>query len=56
MEERFALWMNKQLKKMADMDFHLKLSDVPQENIKGFRLEILNTLETRPTSKICADC
>lgn len=38
MEERFALWMNKQLKKMANMDFHLKLSDVPQENIKGFRL------------------
>jgi hypothetical protein len=39
MEERFALWMNKQLKKMADMDFHLKLSDVPQEKIKGFRLD-----------------
>lgn len=37
-EERFALWMNKQLKKMANMDFHLKLSDVPQENTKGFRL------------------
>ena len=39
MEERFALWMNKQLKKMANMDFHLKLSDVPQEKIKGFRLD-----------------
>jgi hypothetical protein len=38
MEERFALWMNKQLKKMADMDYHLKLSDVPQEKTKGFRL------------------
>jgi hypothetical protein len=38
MEERFALWMNKQLKKMANMDYHLKLSDVPQENTKGFRL------------------
>jgi hypothetical protein len=38
MEERFALWMNKQLKKMANIDFHLKLSDVPQENTKGFRL------------------
>jgi hypothetical protein len=37
-EERFALWMNKQLKKMANMDYHLKLSDVPQEKIKGFRL------------------
>jgi hypothetical protein len=39
MEERLALWMNKQLKKVADMDFHLKLKDVPQENIKGFRLD-----------------
>jgi hypothetical protein len=38
MEERFALWMNKQLKKMTNLDFHLKLSDVPQENTKGFRL------------------
>ncbi len=37
-EERFALWVNKQLKKMADMDYHLKLSDVPQEKTKGFRL------------------
>jgi hypothetical protein len=39
MEERLALWMNKQLKKVADLDFHLKLRDVPQENIKGFRLD-----------------
>ena len=38
MEEQFALWMNKQLKKMANTDFHLKLSDVPQEKTKGFRL------------------
>ena len=38
MEERFALWMNKQLKKMANIDYHLKLSDVPQEKTKGFRL------------------
>ena len=38
MEERFALWMNKQLKKMAKIDYHLKLSDVPQETTKGFRL------------------
>ena len=38
MEERFALWMNKQLKKMANVDFHLKLSDVPHEKTKGFRL------------------
>jgi aspartate 1-decarboxylase len=37
-EERFALWMNKQLKKM-ELDFHLKLSDVPQEKVAGFRLD-----------------
>jgi Cell division protein 48 (CDC48), N-terminal domain len=37
-EEQFALWMNKQLKKMAKVDYHLKLSDVPQERTKGFRL------------------
>lgn len=36
-EERFALWMNKQLKKI-DLEFRLKLSDVPQEKVGGFRL------------------
>jgi hypothetical protein len=30
--------MNKQLKKM-NLDFHLKLSDVPQEKVRGFRLD-----------------
>ncbi len=39
MEERLALWMNKQLKKVAGVDFHLKLREVPQENTKGFRLD-----------------
>lgn len=37
-EEQFALWMNKQLKKMAKVDYHLKLSDVPYEKTNGFRL------------------
>jgi hypothetical protein len=37
-EERFALWMNKQLKKMFKIDYHLKLSDVPHEKTNGFRL------------------
>ena len=36
-EGRLALWVNKQLKKMK-IDSHLKLSDVPQEQVKGFRL------------------
>jgi aspartate 1-decarboxylase len=38
MEERLALWMNKQLKKMMGIDFYLKLKEVPQEQVKGFRL------------------
>lgn len=37
-EERLAIWMNKQLKK-SRMDFHLKLNDVPQEKVKGFKLD-----------------
>jgi len=37
-EERFALWMNKQLKKMK-LDFRLKLSDVAQERVRGFRID-----------------
>jgi hypothetical protein len=37
-EERFALWMNKRLKKMK-LDFHVKLSDVLQEKVRGFRLD-----------------
>lgn len=36
-EERFALWMNKQLKKRK-LEFRLKLSDVPQEKVGDFRL------------------
>jgi Cell division protein 48 (CDC48), N-terminal domain len=38
MEGRLALWMNKQLKKMTGTDFYLKLREVPQEQVKGFRL------------------
>lgn len=38
MEERTALWMSRQLKKMK-LDFHLRLSEIPQEKVKGFRLD-----------------
>lgn len=38
LEDRFALWLNKQLKKKA-LEFHLKLADVPQEKVNGFRLD-----------------
>jgi hypothetical protein len=37
LEERFALWINKRLNK-AKLEFHLKLNDVPQEKVGGFRL------------------
>lgn len=37
-EERLALWMNKQLKKMK-LEYNLKLKDIPQEKVKGFRLD-----------------
>ena len=37
LEERFALWFNNRLNK-AKLDFHLKLNNVPQEKVGGFRL------------------
>lgn len=37
-EERLALWMNKQLKK-TKLEYNLKLKDIPQEKVKGFRLD-----------------
>jgi hypothetical protein len=36
-EDRLAMWMNKQLKKMK-REYNLKLKDIPQETVKGFRL------------------
>jgi hypothetical protein len=36
-EQRFVLWLNKQLKK-AKMEYYLKLSDVPRVQTRGFRL------------------
>lgn len=37
-EEKLAMWMNKQLKKMK-REYNLKLKDIPQETVKGFRLD-----------------
>jgi len=37
-EDRLALWMNKQLKKMK-LEYNMKLKDIPQEKVKGFRLD-----------------
>ncbi|MEW6603915.1 MAG: hypothetical protein AB1351_04410 [Thermoproteota archaeon] len=36
-EQRFVLWLGKQMKK-AKLDYFLKLTDVPHESAKGFRL------------------
>jgi hypothetical protein len=36
-EQRFVLWLSKQLKK-SKLEYYLKLSDVPREDTKGFRL------------------
>lgn len=36
-EERFVLWLSKQMRKKK-LDYYLKLSDVPYEATKGFRL------------------
>ena len=37
LEQRFVLWLNKQLKK-SKKEYYLKLSDVPHAEPKGFRL------------------
>jgi hypothetical protein len=37
-EQRFVLWLTKQFKG-RNLDYHLKLSDIPYENTKGFRLD-----------------
>jgi hypothetical protein len=36
-EQRFVLWLNKQLKK-SKLEYYLKLDDVPREVTRGFRL------------------
>jgi hypothetical protein len=38
LEQRFVLWLNKQLKK-SKQKYYLKLSDVPHAEPKGFRLD-----------------
>jgi hypothetical protein len=37
LEQRFVLWLGKQLKK-SKLQYYLKLRDVPHEQAKGFRL------------------
>jgi hypothetical protein len=38
LEQKFVLWLTKQFK-TRNLDYHLKLSEIPYENTKGFRLD-----------------
>ena len=38
LEQQFVLWLTKQFKRQ-NLNYHLKLSDTPYENTKGFRLD-----------------
>jgi hypothetical protein len=38
LEQQFVLWLIKQFKR-RNLDYHLKLNDIPYENTKGFRLD-----------------
>lgn len=36
-EQRFVLWLGKQMKK-SELEYYLKLKDVPHQGVRGFRL------------------
>jgi hypothetical protein len=38
LEQQFVLWLTKQFK-TRNLDYNLKLSEIPYENTKGFRLD-----------------
>ena len=38
LEQQFVLWLTKQFKR-RNLDYHLKLNDIPYENTRGFRLD-----------------
>jgi hypothetical protein len=37
-EQQFVLWLSKQFKNKIKSEYHLKLSDVPYEHTRGFKL------------------
>ena len=37
-EQQFVFWLSKQLRNKTKSEYHLKLSDVPYESTRGFRL------------------
>ena len=37
-EQQFVLWLSKQFRNRRKSEYHMKLSDVPYENTRGFRL------------------
>jgi hypothetical protein len=46
-EQQFAFWFEKQLKKKKKLEYHLKLSDVPYQTTSGFRLNPENYRDDR---------
>lgn len=37
-EQQFVLWLSRQFRKKINSDYHLRLSEVPYEHTRGFRL------------------
>jgi hypothetical protein len=50
-EQRFVLWINKQLKK-EKLEYYLKLSELPHEHAKGFRLDPENYRDDNELEKL----
>src|SRR5919202_3326562 len=42
-EQQFVLWLSKQFKNKIKSEYHLKLSDVPYEHTRGFKLNQENS-------------
>jgi hypothetical protein len=50
-EQQFVLWISKQLKK-RNLEYYLKLSDIPYEDTKGFRLNPENYRDDSELEKL----
>jgi hypothetical protein len=50
-EQQFVLWISKQLKK-RNLEYYLKLSDVPYDYTQGFRLDPENYRDDSELEKL----
>jgi len=50
-EQQFVLWISKQLKK-RNLEYYLKLSDVPYDHTHGFRLDPENYRDDSELEKL----